>query len=424
MAEVDAASAKLAAAGPRGESTLLRSAEGRRLDAALRAGVRDLAAKLSLSPGEDAFHAADAQMDAANRVLGALAGIALNIRGAVDEHERAAVTRWKTTISFVSLVSLSVILGGAVLGVYQYRSVITPLGRLAGATRTMAAGKFSERVELRGASEFTALADDFNRMAAELEALYRELEEKVAAKSRELVRSERLASVGFLAAGVAHEINNPLGIISGYAERALGQLEREPNQSSATLAVKHLRIICDEAFRCKAITDRLLSMARPGEDFREAISLDEVAAEVVHLVEGLPRREGRKVSLARSNGAAIVLANRGEMKQVLLNLVLNGLDAITTGGEVKIEVQADEQRVRVIVRDDGRGISPETLHRVFEPFFTEKRGAQPAGTGLGLSIAHAMIESHGGRIHAASDGPGRGSCFIIDLPAHPRGVGA
>src|SRR6185369_10914403 len=116
----------------------------------------------------------------------------------------------------------AVIIAIAVLiGVSQYRGVMRPLRRFSSGVRSIAGGNFRRRLVIAGDDEFAGLAQDFNRMAAELDGLYRELEDKVATKSKELVRSERLASVGFLAAGVAHEINNPLGIISGYAELSL-----------------------------------------------------------------------------------------------------------------------------------------------------------------------------------------------------------
>ena len=131
-------------------------------------------------------------------------------------------------------MGVAVILAAILLGVFQYRSVINPLRKLGDSVRQIAAGSFANRVQISGSAEFVALANDFNRMAHELDGLYRELEQKVAAKSKELVRSERLASVGYLAAGVAHEINNPLSIIAGYGERAMELLDRQPNESVNT----------------------------------------------------------------------------------------------------------------------------------------------------------------------------------------------
>src|SRR4029077_3174337 len=130
-----------------------------------------------------------------------------------------------------------------------------PLRTLGQAVRAVAAGRFGSPIDEAGDREFALLARDFNRMATDLEELYRHLEQKVQIKSRELVRSERLASVGFLAAGVAHEIHNPLGIITGYGERALRQLEQQPESPEVRNAIKAITVMCEEAFRCKQITD-------------------------------------------------------------------------------------------------------------------------------------------------------------------------
>jgi len=304
-------------------------------------------------------------------------------------------------------------------------------------------------------------------MAAELDDLYHKLEAKVAAKSKELVRSERLASVGYLAAGVAHEINNPLGIIVGYAECMM--MELKERQAAAAKAgygeaaadpvaediARTLQIICDEAFRCKTITHKLLSLAKPGEDSRRHVDLGDVAAGVVSVLGGVRPFRDRRLSVraeSASRDDLVVNAVEAEMKQVVMNLAINALEAIapepspdgldwTSGsnaavqGEVRIHVARRDGSVELTVSDTGRGMTAQTLERVFEPFFTEKRGSgtdigallPPAaaaeglerrhGTGLGLSIAHAIVEAHGGRITAHSDGLGKGSIFTVRLPA-------
>jgi signal transduction histidine kinase len=257
-------------------------------------------------------------------------------------------------------------------------------------------------------------------MAAELEGFYRQLEEKVRAKSRELVRSERLASVGFLAAGVAHEINNPLNIISGYAELTLKRLRALDGDPAAEDAARSLQIIRDEAFRCKETTEKLLSLARGGTDVRAPMNLAATAEEVAAMTRGLKNYRDRRVRTNFRDDAETmrVMANASEMKQVLLNLTVNALEAVPPGaGEVVIEGRRRDDWVEVSVSDNGRGIPPESLPHVFEPFFTDKRGSGEPGTGLGLSITHAIVEGHGGRIDAHSDGPGRGSRFTFQLPA-------
>jgi signal transduction histidine kinase len=284
----------------------------------------------------------------------------------------------------------------------------------------VAAGGFAERIEPdpRGAEEFRALAADFNRMAGELDSFTRDLEQKVAAKSRELIRSERLASVGYLAAGVAHEINNPLGIITGYAELAMAKLKRADGSADPALA-ETLRVICDEAFRCKDITGKLLSLARQGDDGRSRVDLAQVARGVAAAVVGLRQFGGRKLAIQTEEGAALsVIAVEAEMRQVVMNLVINALEAVDErAGEVVVTVARDGDAVELAVLDNGRGMTPQTIERAFEPFYTEKRGRQHTGTGLGLSVTHAIIESHGGRLTASCDGEGKGSRFVVRLPA-------
>ena len=396
---------------------------------------------------------------ALNDAIARLGRIASDIRGDIEASQAAADRRLRATTIAVAAVCAAVVAGAVLLGAWQYRGVMRPLNRLAAGVRRVAAGRFAERIEPAGAGgggsaangdEFARLAADFNRMAAELDGFYRELERKVAEKSKELIRSERLASVGYLAAGVAHEINNPLGIITGYAELSLAQLKEEKgsaaaagrNGRSAEDVAKTLRIICDEAFRCKEITGRLLSLARPGDEGRTPVDLARVASAVASIVGGLRQFGDRRVSVtaARGGGDPIVLAVEAEMRQVVTNLLLNALEAVEPGtGRVSIDVAREGDRVRLTVSDNGRGMTPETTERVFEPFYTEHRGTSAAadaptaagdggprrrGTGLGLSITHAIVQSHGGRITAHSDGPGKGSRFVIDLPAAAAGPGA
>jgi signal transduction histidine kinase len=282
-------------------------------------------------------------------------------------------------------------------------------------------------------NEFARLAADFNRMADQLDGFYKDLEQKVAAKSKELIRSERLASVGYLAAGVAHEINNPLGIISGYAEYALADL-KTGNPAAAAEVDNTLKIIRDEAFRCKDITAKLLSLARQGETKRQRVNLADVAENVVSVVGGLRDFKDRRITVrAETRELLTVDGVEGEIKQVLMNLLINALEATADSegsGEVHVTVTRGDDphgrpAVTLAVSDNGRGMPPEILEHVFEPFFTDRPRREDApprpGTGLGLSITHAIVQSHHGRISAHSEGPGQGSRFVVELPAAREG---
>jgi len=371
-----------------------------------------------------------------NRVLNNMGNLSAQTRRVIAAIEAERENRLAAAMLAMAVLSALFVLAAIVIGVLQYRAVSRPLARLAAGVREIAAGRFSQRLSDGGDDELAALSADFNRMAVELDTLYRELEAKVDAKSSELIRSERLASVGFLAAGVAHEINNPLGIIAGHAELTLRAMQRAAKQGdgdaskkSAVEAEQTLRVIADEAFRCKQITEKLLALLRGGAaDNRAAVDAGAAAREVVALTAGLPRYRGREVVVDTPPGEDVrVTANDVELKQVLLNLVVNALEATDAGGRVSVAARRRGAVVEIVVADNGRGMTRETLDRVFEPFFTQRRpdeteASPPSiGTGLGLSITHAIVESHRGRIRAESDGPGNGSRFIMEWPGTDEG---
>jgi len=354
-----------------------------------------------------------------DKPLKQISNIVAEIHQRIRSKEDAADRKRHTTLILMSVISGLTIAGAIIVGILHYRSVAGPLRKLQSSVKVLAEGKLSERVPALTPAEFTSLASDFNRMAAELDSLYRQLEEKVAAKSKELVRSERLASVGYLAAGVAHEINNPMGIIAGYAELSLAALKQKAAPEALAEAERSMKVISEEAFRCKQITEKLLSLARPGDDNRKVISLKEVTANVVSLVTGLGEYKNRKITFRWADQENFnVLASEGEMKQVLLNLTLNALQSLNgSDGKVALDLRRENGAIQLSVTDNGRGMSADVLDRIFEPFFTAKRGAGAPGTGLGLSISHMIIQNHGGRITAASPGPNKGSTFTLYLPA-------
>ncbi|MEX2217009.1 MAG: HAMP domain-containing sensor histidine kinase [Phycisphaeraceae bacterium] len=369
------------------------------------------------------------QIAAINGVVGHLARQGSRINQTIQAAQTHAQGRQHFVLALIISVASIVTFAAAAIIVWQYRSVMLPLRRLRQGVRTVASGKFGERVDESGDREFVELARDFNEMATELEGLYRDLETKVAIKSKELVLSERLASVGFLAAGVAHEINNPLGIMSGYAELSLRKLKNKAADAPEQ-AQKALQIVCDEAIRCKKIIEKLLSLVRSGpgsDEQRHPVSLARISHDVAEVVQGLPRYRDRKIDLRvleseQVDEGAVVLGNETELRQVLLNLVINGLEAVDSHrGRVTIETRRNGPRVTLSVTDNGKGMNQYTLDHIFEPFFTQKRGApgegQERGTGLGLSITHAIVEQHGGRIHAVSEGLNKGSRFTVELPA-------
>jgi signal transduction histidine kinase len=328
-------------------------------------------------------------------------------------------TRLTVRIALVamSLLSAGVLVTATVVGMSVYRNIVFPLRQLNDGVREVAAGHFTKRLAEQGDPEFLAVIREFNLMASQLEEFYLRLEEQVTQKSRELVRSERLASVGFLAAGVAHEIRNPLGIISGYAELSLKVLANPDSPRNIQKETRILGVIRDEAFRCKLITDKLLGLVQGG-DGRETVDLARIVRDVAFLVKGLDMFRERHAELyAHVPPTLNVVANAIEVKQVVLNLTLNALDAVEVGtGKIELEGREVNGRVELAVRDNGCGMTRDILEHIFEPFYTSKRGRSAPGTGLGLSISYAIVEGYGGVLRAESEGPGKGSRFTIELP--------
>jgi signal transduction histidine kinase len=370
---------------------------------------------------------AEESRDAVDRAIGRLSLLSSQVRATIETHEALATKDRRLSLMGIAGASSVIVLITLIVAIAHYRSVTGAVDRLSRAVRRFASGNFDERMAESGHAEFAAVGRDFNHMASELQALYTDLERKVAEKSRELVRSERLASVGYLGAGVAHEINNPLAIIAAYAQRAQQRLRRGEIDASARDQIEQtLAIICDESFRAKEITDRLLTLVRPGDDSRRAVSVAALAQEVVSTVAGLPLFEKARITLECSESSRLLAArvNDAEIKQVLLNLLVIAMEsAPAERGNVEVHVTIEHSpadSVGVTVSDNGCGMDEQTLARVFEPFFSRHKDRR--GTGLGLSIAHAIIESHGGKLSAASDGPGNGSRFTMSLPLVTSGV--
>jgi|GEM_PF-507683 len=334
--------------------------------------------------------------------------------------QRSADGALQIALILVGGLSALILSCAVLLSQWHYQSVMRPLDRLRQWVRRVGgAGEFPPPMEIGGDLEFCELMVDVNQMAKELHDFYRELDQKVQQASRDLVRSQRLASVGFLAAGVAHEINNPLNIMSGYAELTISRMARGFDPAAAADAQRALEVIREEAFRCKQITAKLLSTARGTAENREMFSLRHLAREVAGMMQGLRLMRERQLELKFDGEDSLdVVASFAEIKQVLLNVLMNALESVKPGeGRVVVEGKREGNWVELAVRDNGRGMEAATLERVFEPFFTEKRGAGEPGTGLGLCISHAIIESHGGKILAASAGLDQGSVFTIRLPA-------
>lgn len=301
-----------------------------------------------------------------------------------------------------------------------HRWVLYPVRLLQRGVRRVARGSFDYQIDLQTGDEMQALAEAFNDMTARLSVTYNDLERQVQERSRQLVRSERLAGVGFLAAGVAHEINNPLASIafcSEALENRLSSLLASVDSADSAIVADYLRMIQDEAFRCKRITEKLLDFSRCGEIQRRPTDLATLVEEVVEMIRHIGKYREKTIEF-HPQEVVIARVDAQEIKQVILNLVVNALDCMDSGGRLDIQVRRCGASAELIFADDGKGMSPEVLENIFEPFFTTKGVGK--GTGLGLSISHRIISRHEGEIVAESPGEGFGSTFTIRLPAEPR----
>jgi signal transduction histidine kinase len=247
-----------------------------------------------------------------------------------------------------------------------------------------------------------------------------DLDRQVNERSRQLVRSERLAGVGFLAAGVAHEINNPLSAISMASESLANRVAGSEgtgltiSADDADVARQYLEMIQTEAARCQEITSRLLNFARGQDAPRGRQDVTRIIHDVVQMVGHMGKYSGHHIEFVPTSAVHAEI-NGSEIKQVILNLVANSLESMgTSGGRLAIEVKELSDEVCLTFTDTGCGMTARVLENLFEPFFTERKSGR--GTGLGLSISHRIVTDHGGRIEAQSDGPGLGSTFRVHLP--------
>ena len=302
------------------------------------------------------------------------------------------------------------------------RWVLFPVRMLQRGVRHVAWGSFDYKINLKSGDEMQDLAEAFNDMTAKISVTYADLEGQVQERSRQLVRSERLAGVGFLAAGVAHEINNPLASIAFCAEALEHRLERsldKVDDPDRRLVFNYLKMIQEEAFRCKNITERLLDFSRCNEITRERIDLASLIQGVVEMIRHIGKYRGRNI-VFQPREAVMAHVDSQEIKQVVLNLIVNALESMEANGTLRIEARYRHGMAEMIFVDDGCGMEADVLENIFEPFFTKRREGK--GTGLGLSITHRIISQHQGEIMAASAGTDLGSTFTVRLPVHPTEI--
>jgi two-component system NtrC family sensor kinase len=233
--------------------------------------------------------------------------------------------------------------------------------------------------------------------------------EELGTAQEALVRSEKLASMGQLAAGIAHEVNNPLGVVIMYAHFLMEQLGERPEYRD------DLTMVVEQADRCKKIVAGLLDFARQNKVEHHSVHL----AELVHkALRGVPPPVNVTIDVQDDMDDPSVEVDPDQLTQVLINLVTNAYAAMPDGGELRVMIHGDDDRFVLTVADTGMGIPPEHFSKVFEPFFTTKKAGE--GTGLGLAVTYGIVKMHRGDIKVASNtdlakGP-TGTSFTVSLP--------
>lgn len=350
---------------------------------------------------------APAALAEAERLALALAD-ATQIEAATDYQDleaRAARATW-TIWATVTACALTLV---ALLACVS-RCITRPLRLLRDGAERLGSGDLTHRIAIPSRDEIGDLARAFDRMAESVGRSHAELEERVRARTAQFLHAAKLADLGTLAAGFAHEINNPLASIAFSAEgleRRLAGGSVAPEQQ-----VEYLRTIASEARRARDITSRLLDLARREQGEQSLVDLRRLVVEHARLFEGELERRQIRLVLDVPDEVPPVRGNPAELTQALMNLVLNARDASPRGGTITVSLRAGTA-VELVVRDQGPGIAEAHLERIFEPFFTTKPPG--TGTGLGLALAHAIAESHGGSLRATNQSGG-GARFSLTLP--------
>jgi signal transduction histidine kinase len=232
-----------------------------------------------------------------------------------------------------------------------------------------------------------------------------------------LANSERLASLGLLAAGLSHEINNPLASITTCLDGLRRRLRQQDDRQLPEEFEEYIELILGEVNRCSELTDRLKVIGRSPRQVTQRIDITELVSEVVALVRYLAERQRVEIELRLGPSPEPVIADEQKIRQIILNLVLNAIQAVDGPGWLKISTSGDDEEVTVEVADSGTGIEPHELKQIFEPFYSSRPDGR--GTGLGLFISKIIIDQLGGSIDVTST-PGQGTRFIVRLPTTPR----
>jgi two-component system NtrC family sensor kinase len=309
---------------------------------------------------------------------------------------------------------LAITLAGMVVALivsyFLARSVLNPIGELVYASHQWAKGDLEYRINTTRQDEMAELAEMFNIMASCLENRDERIKEHT---HQQIMKSERLATLGQLAAGVAHEVNNPLGAILLYSHLSLEEMEITDPQR------RNLEKVVSETTRCKNIVKGLLDFARQTAPKVEESDVNEILNRTLSLVENQVLFQNIKINRQLSHSLPKVMMDSSQIQQVFTNIILNAAEAINGEGELTVvtRIAHDGEFIEIVFKDTGCGIPDEVIEKVFDPFFTTKEVGR--GTGLGLAVSYGIVGRHKGTIHVKSK-PGKGTTFIVRLPLRPE----
>ena len=317
--------------------------------------------------------------------------------------EKFVDMRRRTLLTFLMITFAGILVAFAISNILS-NSITRPIRSLVSASDKLAKGYLSHRVECRTGDAIGELARAFNCMADSIKERDEQLKEYV---KQEIMKSERLAMIGQLAAGVAHEINNPLGSILIYSHLLLEDLEENDPRG------ENLKKIVNQATRCKVIVKGLLDFAHQSEPEMKPSDVNRIVNEVLSLVERQAVFHNIKIIKKLSINLPFVMVDETQIQQVFMNIVLNAAEAMEGQGELIIETSSDGKFINAKFTDTGCGIPEQNIKKLFEPFFSTKTKGH--GIGLGLAISYGIIKKHNGRINIDSE-VGKGSTFTIQLP--------
>ncbi|MBI1753634.1 MAG: HAMP domain-containing protein [Acidobacteria bacterium] len=349
-------------------------------------------------PNEPSCSTADCHAHSAKQ---SLLGV-LDVNVSLDEVDRE-ISRSRAVI--ISSAVLAVLAGSLMLWWLNRRLVVRPVAALVEGTRRVSEGDLSATIPVNGRHELSQLARAFNDMTGNL-----------ADTHRQLAQADKLASVGRLAAGIAHEINNPLTGVLSYASLLRKRMAEDVS------ACEDLDVIVRETVRCRGIIRGLLDFARPAAPARKPMDLNDVVRRSVSVVMTQLSLHHVDLSLGLATDLPLVQADANQIEQVVVNLLLNAADAIgEAGGNIRATTRPGlGGSIELLLQDSGHGIPAEDLPRIFEPFFTTKGNH---GTGLGLAVSWGIVEAHGGALEVQSE-LGQGTCFTLRLPTNPDSEGS